>query len=698
MALMTQIRNNLSKLFAVFAVLFILYIMLDWGMDLPSIQFGADADVIGRVNDEKMTYKEFSEVLRQTMETQKTQTGTDPDDDTERQIRDQVWNMLVNQILIRQEIREMGIDVTDKEIIDLVHGPNPPEMLVSQFRDSTGRFNRDAYDQAIADPRNREAWMMVERQLRQQRQYEKLQSYLHAMVRASEGEVRERFINETTTMEAEYVLFDPSLVPDTLVPVTDADSRKYYSANPEEYKHRATRKLKYVLFPTVPSGTDSADVREEMNRILEQVRVGMDFAELAKTYSETPTIEAFFKHGELSRNKENAAFSAKKGEIVGPIFDFDGAHLIKIVDERRGDREYVHASHILFKVEGDQDSDAQLQKARQAVQSLHAGADFAQLARTQSEDPGSASAGGDLGWGGRGSWVKPFEDAAFGARVGDIVGPVKSQFGWHIIKVLGRDNRELKIATISMKLKPSPQTIDQLYSDAQDFAYLAGEEGFERSAELSNFQVRETPEFTKSGFIPGIGINEILMNFAFEKKLNKISDPMTVSGGVAVFKISAVKEEGIRPLEEVKEQVRVRVVRQKKMELLKQEAEEFKRTLQSGDNLLAKGRNLTYATAQSTGLFRPSDAPPAIGRDLNFIGTMLAMTPGEISKPFEGVRGYYVARLTAKTAFDSTKFAQEDSSLRTQILEEKRNRITQDWLTSLRDKAEIEDFRERFFR
>jgi len=698
MALMTQIRNNLSKLFAAFAVLFILYIMLDWGMDLPSIRFGADADVIGKVNGEKMTYKEFSEVLRQTVESQKAQTGADPDEETERQIRDQVWNMLVNQILIRQQISEMGIRVTDKEIIELVHGPNPPEMLVSQFRDSTGRFNRDAYDQAIADSRNRDAWMMVERQLRQQRQYEKLQSFLHATVRASEGEVKRKFVDQQTLLEADYVLFDPNLIADTVVSVSDADIQKYYNANPEEYKSRATRKMKYVVFAAAPSSVDSTDVLDELNRVLDQVRSGMDFMELARTYSEIPISEAFFKHGELSRNKEIAVFSAKKGDVVGPVLDFDGAHLIRIVDEKRGGPEFVRASHILYKVEGDEDSDSQLQKARQALQSLRGGANFGELARTQSEDAGSAIMQGDLGWGGRGSWVKPFEDAAFGARVGDLVGPVKSQFGWHIIKVSGRDNREIKIATLSMRIKASPQTIDQIHRDAQDFAYLAGDEGFEKSAELSNYQVRETPDFTKTGFIPGIGVNEILMNFAFSKKLNTVSDPMTVSGGVAVFKISSVNEEGIRPLEEVKELARSKVIRQKKMDLLKKEAEEFVRQLQPGDNLLAKAQGLKNTTSQSTGSFRPTDAPLGVGRDMSFLGTLLAMNVGEVSKPFEGLRGYYVTRLLARSEFDSTRYAQESTLLRNQILEEKRNRVTQDWLTSLRDKAEIEDFRERFFR
>ncbi len=696
---MTQIRKNLTKLFGAFAVLFILFIMFDWGMDLPSIRFRGEADVLGKVNDEKITYKEFSELLRQSIEAQKKQSGTDPSDDLERQIRDQVWNMLVNQILIREQIEELGIEVTDKEIIEMVHGPNPPEMLVGQFRDSLGRFNRDAYDQAIQDPRNRDAWLQIERQLRQQRKSEKLQSLLNASVRVTEGEVKQKFIDQNTYLESQYVLFDPNMyIDDSKVTVTDADLQKYYKANPSEYKVKPARKLKYVLFQSKPSNADTSDVVSEIERLKDQVQLGMDFAELAKTHSEIPASEAFFKHGELSRNKEIAVFEAKKGQVVGPIIDFDGVHLVKVLDERRGNGEFVRASHILINETEGTDAGPAEAKARKLLQEIKAGADFSKLASANSEDEGSADLGGDLGWGGKGTWVKPFEDAAFKARVGEVVGPIRSKFGWHIIKVTGRDSREVKISSLTMKIKTSPQTIDQMYSSAQDFSFLAGSEGFEKSAELSGYQVKETPEFIKGGFIPGIGFNDFLMNFSFSKKLNAVSDPISISNGVAVFMISSVKEEGIRPFEEVRSLVQEATMRQKKMEIIKRDAEGFHQTLTEGDDLLVKAATLQNVTAQNSGSFRPTDAPLGVGRDNAFVGVALSLKRGEISKPFEGTRGYYIMKLMSKSDFDSTKYAQESNFIRDQILQEKRNRFTQEWLGNLREQATIVDNRDRFFR
>jgi parvulin-like peptidyl-prolyl isomerase len=695
---MTSIRNNLAKLFGVLAVLFILFILFDWGMDLPSLRLGArGSDVIGTVNGEKVSYNNFSELVRRMTEAQRSQSGTEVDDETERQIRSQVWTMMVNQLLINQEIERLGITVTDQEIIDLVHGPNPPEMLVSQFRDSLGRFNREAYERAIQDPQNRQAWVQVEQQLRTQRKQEKLQSIINASAIVTEGDLRQRFVERTTTLSADYALFDPlRMVPDSAVRVSDQDVEAYYASHQDNYKVAPARKLKYVLFRRVPSPSDSADVLNELNRLLEQVRAGMDFRELASTYSEIPLSDAFFKHGELSREKENAAFSARKGEIVGPVADYDGLHLIRIVDERKGTGEFVRARHILIRPAAD--SVAARERARDLARQLRSGAPFEDLARAQSEDPGSAALGGDLGWAGRGSWVKEFENAAFKANVGEIVGPVRTQFGWHIIQVVGRDQRELKLETITMKVKPSPQTVEEMHGKAEDFAYLATEEGFERAAEFSSYQVRETPEFEEGGLIPGIGFSESVARFAFSRDAGAISDPISVAEGVGVFMVSAVREEGVRPFAEVSGAARSAVLRQKKLEHVRLLAEEAAAKARSSGDLRTAVAGVEGVLVGTTGPFRPTEAPAGVGRDESFIGMALKLTPGELSNPFEGVRGYYIVKLLSKTPFDTTAFLVQRSSLREELQLEKRNKLSQDWLTALRARATIEDYRDRFYR
>ncbi len=188
------------------------------------------------------------------------------------------------------------------------------------------------------------------------------------------------------------------------------------------------------------------------------------------------------------------------------------------------------------------------------------------------------------------------------------------------------------------------------------------------------------------------------MNFAFSGSLDAISDPMSVSGGVAVFKISLVREEGARPLADVKSLVRSMVLRKKKLERIKEQVNAFHATLTPSTDLITASQSLANVTARKVGPFKPSDSPSGIGRDLAFIGTAIGLKPGEISKPFEGARGFYVVKMLSKAPFDSTLYATERVGLRDQLLQDKRGKFTQEWLTALREKADIEDFRYKFFR
>ncbi|MBP9212487.1 MAG: SurA N-terminal domain-containing protein, partial [Bacteroidetes bacterium] len=209
-------------------VVFVITIVFEWGMDYTGMS--RQSDTIGVIDGKKVTYQEFSDLVRQQAEQYKQQTKQDPDETLMKQIREQVWNNLVTQTLLDRETKNAGITVTDQEIIDWVRGENPPEFLVQQFRDSTGAFRRDAYDQALNDPRNKEIWINVESALRQQRLAEKMQSVVFSSVRATDGELRDRYMDQNIRADVQYAFFDPErLVTNESVNVTDEDLRKVYT-------------------------------------------------------------------------------------------------------------------------------------------------------------------------------------------------------------------------------------------------------------------------------------------------------------------------------------------------------------------------------------------------------------------------------------------------------------------------------------
>lgn len=701
MPLMTKIRESMTTFFSVFAGLFVVYIVLDWGMDITGRRHTkelANAQEIGVINGQVIPTKEFSDLVKQATDNQKAQTGTEPDENQIRLIRDQVWNQLVDQKLYDDEIKRLGITVSDKEILDWVTGENPPDFLQKQFTDSTGKFDRVRYDATIKNPRNKDIMVRVEDALRKQREREKLQSIVLASVQVPEGDVLEKFMDQNIKYDADYVLFDPNaIVKDSEVKVSDDELRRYYNDHSEEFKVEASRKLKYIQFSDAPSKSDSESVTTEIDDIKKRALAGTDFLDLAKTYSETPVAETYFKHGEVSPEKESAIFAAKTGDILGPMKEFDGFHLIKVLDFRNGKDDFLRASHILINIENN-DSVKALKEATGIAAIAKRGGDFAELARKNSKEPGAEQRGGDLGWFGKGRMVKPFEEAAFKAKVGQVVGPVRTQFGYHIIKVTARDNREVKIADIHTQIRTSQQTKSDIEQRAQDFQYLAKEGDFVKEATQSKFAVLETQPLQKNSAIPGIGQNSVLSKFAFSNKLGSVSNVITLQNGFGVFMISEVKEAGIRSFDELKTTLELRVKNEKKMASAKNIATELRQSLASNDDLqkiTAKRPDARFGHIPS---FTLNGTVPGIGRDLGFIGGISSLNVGEISKPIEGQRGVFIVKLTGKTAFDSVAYKTQIAGLRNQLLTEKRNRYLSEWSEQLKKAAEIVDNRDTFYR
>ncbi len=700
MPLMTKIRDSMTTVFAVFAGLFVVYIVLDWGMDITGrkqARMQSKTQEIGSVNGKLILYTDFAERLKLAADNLKAQTNAEPDEEDMKRLQDQVWDQIVDQELYGAEIKRLGITVSDQEIVDWVRGSNPPEFLKTQFTDSTGNFNRQAYESAIQDPRNKAIWVRVESALRLQREQEKLQSVVLAGLRVSEGDVLQKFTDQTIRYNADYILLDPNkLIPENEATVTDADARKYYNEHSDEYKVEATRKLKYVTFSETASPSDSDAVRSELDDVAKRVKKGTDFLELAKTYSEVPISDAYFKHGELSKQKEEAIFSVKAGSIIGPISESDGFHLIKVLDFRTGADEYVRASHILLPF--GQDSTSALKHAKEILAEAKRGVSFAKLAEENSQDGGSKTMGGDLGWFGKGKMVKEFETAAFKASPGQIVGPVRTQYGYHIIKVTAKDKREVKVADISMAVKASSQTKGTVSQQAQDFAYLAKQSSFELEATQSKYTIVETQAFQKNSFIPGFGMNAALNKFAFNNKLGAVSEPMTVQNGLGVFTVSEVKEAGIRPYDEIKSTIEARAKREKKMEKLKVMAEELQKSFSPNDSLQTISARRPDLRAQHLASFTLSVSLTEIGRDPGFLGGIATLEPGQISKPIEGQRGYYIIKLLSKSAFDSVAYNTQKDILKTQILTDRRTRYVREWSDNLKKSADIVDNRDLFYR
>ena len=260
MAMMARMRSLAPAFILSIGVLFVLFMVISDSNVMQAL--GGRSNDVGSVNGDKISYQEFASDVDKELENMKSKSDKDVDAEQMPQIRDQVWNAVVTQKLVSQEIEKFGITVSDDEIRDIILGDNPPDFLKQNFIDSTGKFNRQLYESSLFNPQNSKPLIQAEEYVRQQRLNEKLQSLLFASITVSDADIKRKFIDQNISMDVEYALVGLNLFPDSTMKITDDDLKTYYNNHSDDYKVRAQRKLKYVLFPEKATDGDSLNVKD----------------------------------------------------------------------------------------------------------------------------------------------------------------------------------------------------------------------------------------------------------------------------------------------------------------------------------------------------------------------------------------------------------------------------------------------------
>lgn len=693
MGMMARMRSMAPWFFITVGGLFVIFMVLS---DSRVLDFArTQSQNVGSVDGVDISYQEYSTMVENARKNQEA-AGQQIDETQMDYFRDQVWEAIVSQKLIDKKIEEYGIVVTDEEIRYALLGPNPPEFLKRQFTDSTGVFNRQLYEQTIKDPRNREIVVNVENQLKQQMIQQKLQEYISASISVSEEEAKESFIKRNIKMRGEYILVDQNSFQDAEVKYTDADLRKYYDEHAEDYKIENQRKLKYVLFRRQASQDDTLLVKKNIDEIIKKLRADTaSFKSYVQSYSEQPYKRDTVSMNTLPAEARDPLIKGNNGDIIGPVITYEGYVAYKLVDKIPSKNDQVRASHILIRSTGN---DAEDKKKIDAIYAEVIKGDFAKIAREKSED-GTKNMGGDLGWFGKGQMVKPFEDACYSGKIDQIQKPLKTQFGWHIIKVTGKSNSDFVIEKIVNKIQISATTIDKVYQDAADFAYVAKENGFESEAKVLKYEVIETPPFNEeANAIAGLGVNKALVNWSFEEGVGEVSDVFRTQAGYVVTVISDAIKAGMKPFDEVKEMVKTAVISLKKKEKAFEFAGKIRNQIgDTGDRNIAKSI-LSTIRADTTGEFTKGSAISGIGNDNLLMEVAYNLELNKWSKPIKGLNNVYLIKLSYRTKFEPTTFTMERESLKKELLQTKKNMYFSQWMEQLKKDAKIVDNRYLFYR
>lgn len=696
MAMMAKMRNLAPAFIIAVGGIFVLFMVIS---DSRVLQiFGQRSNDVGSVNGNPISYKQFSTLVEQARQRQKEQTGKDIEEENTDAFNDQIWDALVTQELIKEQIEKFGITVTGEEINDIIFGANPPDFLKRQFIDSLGRFNKQLYETTI-QRQKKEVLLAIEEQVRQTRLQEKLQNYLFGSITVSDGEVKRKFIDMNTKMDANYILVDATAIPDKDVKVDDSDIKKYYDAHLEDFKVEAQRKLKYVLFSKAANKEDSSTIKNNLVAVMNKAKGDTaSFKTYIDIYSEQPYKKDTIKQTAIPQEATSAFANAAPGTILGPYATPEGYIVYKVLGKVPSKESVVKASHILIQMNGDEAK--ALAEANSIYSQLTSGADFAKLAMEKSADPGSARKGGDLGWFGKGQMVKEFEDACFNGPIGVVQKPVKSSFGYHIIKVTGKSNSDYVVEKLVNRIKASGTTVENAYASAGDFKYLADKGDFENEAKIEKLKVLETPDFVKDAtYIPGVGSNKNLVDWAFDSDLNDLSDIFKVPSGYIVAYVSEVVKEGVKKFEDVQKTIKPLVLKEKKFEKAKGIADKVYSQLKSGSLQMENASSVNpIIRFDTTGTITPVQAVPKVGRDYVFNDELMKQPLNKISEPFKGQRGYFIVKVLKRNDFDKSAFSIQKNSLRSSILQEKKSYFFNQWLTQIKKSADIVDNRRLFYR
>lgn len=367
------------------------------------------------------------------------------------------------------------------------------------------------------------------------------------------------------------------------------------------------------------------------------------------------------------------------------------------LDERRG-----LGIALMEKAPKPYDWEVSFNRIKQLHDSITAGADFAEIAKTYSQD-GSAKDGGDLGWFNQGQMVPEFDKMVFAMNPNEISEPIKTQFGWHIIKLHEKKEESEKnpgqtesklvkkahASHILIKAELSRETMDELYNRLESFRVSANKVGFLKAAEDLQIPLRQAQPFFRGKNIQFIGNNPQVSDFAFENELNAISDLMENNSAYFVVQVAQILPAGPSTFEEAQEKVQLDLLKYKVMTLCRDTANAIWADIQAGTPIdqAAKKHGDEYKELEP---FKRNDFIPEFRRDPQAIGAAFSLTtPEQMTPPSEHSQGMVIIKLIERTTPDLTEFNAKRDSVYYNIVMHKQQDLYTRWFDNLVKNSEI---------
>ena len=699
MTVLGKIRQRSGLLVTVIAIALLIFI-LEQALESKNSFFSGDQKKVGEVNGKTVSIDDYQAQVDQAIESQKERDKkANLDENTIESLRGQVWNQIVYQYTMEPEYKELGIVVSVDELDDMVRGKNPHPSVKQAFTDpKTGQFDPASVTNFLKNMdkdetgATKQRWLNFEEAVIKERIGTKFNNLIKGGLYVTKSQAKQAYIDAEQKVKFTYVLQRYANIQDSTVKVTDEDIQKQYNENKNKYKQPETmRSISYVSFDVYPSPSDVQSAQEQMKRVADDFKTAAVDSDFVNANSDNKYASSFYFKGMMDPMTDSVIMNAAPGFVYGPMSMGNTIKIYKVTGIKMVP-DSVKARHILVKINNGNTAAAKAKA--DSLKALLKTKKFDELAKANSEDPGSAIKGGDLGWFREGMMVKPFNDACFNGKVGDIV-IVESQFGMHLIEVTGRgvEKKKVEIATIDRTVEPSSQTFQAMYGKASEFS------GKNTSAQLFdsaivkqglNKRIAENIRETDRN-LAGLENARELVRWVYTAKKGEISKVFELSNKYIIAQVTEVKEKGILPLDAVKSQVEIEAKREKKAQQFIASFKSAMTGVTTLDQLAPKVKstaekveNQTFANSTIMG----------IGKEGTVVGNLFALKPNKISEPIKGDVGVFVVQVSEITPPAPAKdYTANQTTVQTSI----KQRVDYELFEALKEKADVQDGRAKFY-
>ncbi|MGE5258232.1 MAG: SurA N-terminal domain-containing protein [Hyphomicrobiales bacterium] len=609
------------------ALLFaIVVVFIFWGVGSWTSR---EQGIVASVNGESISQEAYRDSYNRLLDQVRQSLGSNLSEEVIKALNlpQQALEQLIDRALLKQAAARMKLEVSDDQVSQAIQS-------IPLFQQG-GIFSLRRYEAFLNQQRLTKA--AFEEDIRQRLLLQELELLITGSVKVSDSEAEELYKWNNATIKIEFVPIDAERYKN--IPVSKEEIAQFFDRMKESYRTKPEIQVRYLRF-NPENYTDKITLTEP---------------ELRDYY------DSNIAHFEIPKT--------------------------------------VEARHILIRLPADATAEA-VEKARAKIEDIlkkaRAGQDFAALAQQYSEDEQTKSKGGALGAFSKEAMVQPFADAAFALQPGQISEPVRTRFGWHLIKVEkvneGR-TRSFEEAQAEIRSQLTHERARNLAYDDADAAYDAASAANDlvAAAAARKLDVQTTDFFTRGATVKGVAQGAQFSQVAFQLSPGEISEIQDFGDGYYLLQLADSRPARIPELSEVESSVKQDLIKEKQNEMAHRDAQALLADVKGGVSLEQAAKKLGLSR-RTSGFFKRNEAIDGLGNEpeVNRVAFELSERQPLPSEPARTSKGYCVIRFEERKDPAMEGFEQERGQIKERLLQQKKSRAWEVWMTQLRNSSQID--------